>query len=107
MITMAAASALLACLLLLVLLPGLTLGLSCQSAVSGGNWHKNTTWTDCGGSVPGPGDVVSIGGSALQRDVTINSGSPAVQVAALLVNSGRLLNKGTRALLQSSSIDAH
>ncbi|ELR13439.1 uncharacterized protein ACA1_244890 [Acanthamoeba castellanii str. Neff] len=84
------------CVLLLVAVvaPWLTCALSCRSVAAGGDWHLNSTWTGCGGGLPGPDDVATIGGSSQQADVTIASGSAPVQVAAVLVNSGRLLNKG-------------
>ena len=80
--------------LVVVIAPCLAFALSCQSVAAGGDWHHNSTWTGCGGGLPGPDDVATIGGSLQQQaDVSIASGS-VVQVAAVLVNSGRLLNKG-------------
>lgn len=79
---------------MVVVAPCLTFALSCQSVAAGGDWNSNSTWTGCGGGLPGPDDVATIGGSLQQQaDVSIASGS-VVQVAAVLVNSGRLLNKG-------------
>jgi hypothetical protein len=85
----------LATVVLLVAMASSSFALTCTSVSAGGKWHDSATWTDCGEGTPGPDDVASIGGGAsLQGDVTIDSGTSAVQVAALTINSGRLYNKG-------------
>lgn len=74
---------------------------TCQSITSGsGNWNSASSWTSCGGSVPGSADTAVINGTAnitVTASTTVSAlnfgtTSSAATAAVLTVNSGQALN---------------